>query len=141
MSTICAEIARSWIGTPYVDQASIKGVGTDCLGLVRGVWRERYGQEPEPVPHYTNDWGEVGGQEPLFDAALRHMTLCPTELAGEGDVLLFRMREGSVAKHLGVLVGPFPTPRFVHAYSGHGVVESPLTLPWRRRVAAVFRFP
>ena len=31
--------ARSWIGTPYRHQASLKGVGCDCLGLVRGVGR------------------------------------------------------------------------------------------------------
>ncbi len=24
--------ARGWIGTPYRHQASLKGVGTDCLG-------------------------------------------------------------------------------------------------------------
>jgi NlpC/P60 family putative phage cell wall peptidase len=30
---------RDWIGTPYQHQASLKGVGCDCLGLVRGVWR------------------------------------------------------------------------------------------------------
>jgi len=27
---------RDWIGTPYRHQASLKGVGCDCLGLVRG---------------------------------------------------------------------------------------------------------
>ena len=36
-------IAYSWIGTPYRHQASRKGVGCDCLGLVLGVWRELYG--------------------------------------------------------------------------------------------------
>jgi cell wall-associated NlpC family hydrolase len=35
-SAIVAE-ARTWIGTPYRHQASLKGVGCDCLGLVRGV--------------------------------------------------------------------------------------------------------
>ena len=34
------EAATGWIGTPYRHQASQKGVGCDCLGLVRGVWRE-----------------------------------------------------------------------------------------------------
>ena len=29
----------------------------------------------------------------------------------------------------------------IHAYSGHGVVESPLTPAWARRIAGVFRFP
>ena len=31
--------ARGWVGTPYRHQASLKGIGADCLGLVRGVWR------------------------------------------------------------------------------------------------------
>lgn len=33
-------VARSWLGTPYQDQASLKGVGRDCLGLAPDVWRE-----------------------------------------------------------------------------------------------------
>ncbi len=32
--------ARGWIGTPYIHQASLKDIGCDCLGLLRGVWRE-----------------------------------------------------------------------------------------------------
>jgi cell wall-associated NlpC family hydrolase len=31
--------AMTWLGTPYRHQGSRKGVGCDCLGLVRGVWR------------------------------------------------------------------------------------------------------
>ena len=42
--------ARSWIGTPYQHQASAKGAGCDCLGLVRGVWRALWGDEPEIAP-------------------------------------------------------------------------------------------
>ncbi|MDP5336766.1 MAG: peptidase, partial [Paracoccaceae bacterium] len=57
-----------------------------------------------------------------------------------GDVLLFRMREGSVAKHLGILARAGTAPAFIHAYSGHGVVESALGLPWQRRIAARFAF-
>ena len=48
--------ARGWIGTPYHHQASARGVGTDCLGLLRGVWRELHGHEPEPPPPYARDW-------------------------------------------------------------------------------------
>jgi len=50
--------ARRWIGTPYRHQASLRGAGCDCLGLVRGVWRDVYGGEPEPVPAYSPDGGE-----------------------------------------------------------------------------------
>src|SRR5688572_25297534 len=55
--------ARDWIGTPYRHQASLKGVGCDCLGLVRGVWREHYGAEPEAPPPYRADWAETGAVE------------------------------------------------------------------------------
>jgi NlpC/P60 family putative phage cell wall peptidase len=55
--------ARGWIGTPYMHQASLKGVGCDCLGLVRGVWREVLGAEPEQAPPYSATWAEAGRRE------------------------------------------------------------------------------
>ena len=131
--------ARAWIGTPYYHQAATRGAGADCLGLIRGVWRALYGAEPEPVPAYSMDWSEPQGEERLWAAALRH--LVPVERAEPGDVLLFRMRAGSVAKHLGILSEAGAHPRFVHAYSGRGVIESSLSAPWARRVVARFSFP
>lgn len=133
--------ARLWIGTPYMHQMAVRGAGCDCLGLVRGVWRELYGGEPEPVPAYTHDWSEPQRDEVLWRAATRHLLGKPTEFAAPGDLLLFRMREQSVAKHLGIQVSTGDEPRFVHAYSGHGVVESPFSRPWSRRVVARFAFP
>ena len=50
-------VARSWLGTPYHDQASLRGVGCDCLGLARGVWRQVVGPEPFLIPAYSRDWG------------------------------------------------------------------------------------
>ena len=83
------------IGTPYVHQASVRGAGADCLGLVRGVWREILGEEPEVPPPYTADWGETGREELLMAAGLRHMAQVTGGWA-EGQVLLFRMREGEI---------------------------------------------
>src|SRR5690348_8306068 len=65
-------IARQWIGTPYVHQASLKGVGCDCLGLLRGTWRELTGAEPEETPPYSPDWAEATGAESLYMALARH---------------------------------------------------------------------
>ena len=133
--------ARLWIGTPYLHQASVRGAGTDCLGLIRGVWRAVLGAEPEAVPAYTADWSEPSRREDLLEAGGRWLRAKPVARMVPGDVLLFRMRDGSVAKHLGILSAPAPQAAFVHAYTGHGVVESPLSDPWVRRIAACFAFP
>ncbi len=134
-------IARSWIGTPYVHQASAKGAGADCLGLLRGVWRELFGAEPEAVPAYSPDWSEPQRIEALWAAAARHLVEKPLTQIVPGDVILFRMRAGSVAKHLGIVGRTGASASFIHSYSGHGVLESALTAPWRRRIVAAFEFP
>ncbi|WP_299659951.1 peptidase [uncultured Ruegeria sp.] len=132
--------ARRWLGTPYVHQASVLGAGADCLGLLRGVWRGVMGHEPEAVPVYSMDWSEPQGEERMWAAARRHLIEKSPEDMTLGDVLLFRMRDAAVAKHLGIVSTTDPL-RFIHAYSGHGVVENTLSEPWRRRVVACFEFP
>lgn len=136
-----AAAARGWIGTPYLHQASCKGAGTDCLGLLRGVWREVLGAEPERPPAYSMDWSEPARIEALWAAARRHLLGKDLESEAPGDVLLFRMRDGAVAKHLGIAGRVGSDASFIHAYSSHAVVESPLSLPWRRRIVARFTFP
>ncbi len=131
--------ARGWVGTPYHHQGSVKGVGCDCLGLVRGVFRELYEAEPEAVPAYTRDWAEARGAETLLDAAGRHLT----QKAGlheslPGDVLVFRLNERSMAKHAGIMVSD---TSMVHAQENAGCVEVSVGRWWRRRVAGVFQFP
>ncbi|SDD76604.1 NlpC/P60 family protein [Ruegeria marina] len=134
-------VARQWLGTPYRHQCSVQGAGSDCLGLIRGVWRELNGSEPEAVPAYSMDWSEPQGEERLWAAARQHLREVSGGAVAAGDVLLFRMRLGSVAKHLGIVSEMGACPRFIHAYSGHGVVESALSAPWMRRVVARFEFP
>ncbi|MEZ5888569.1 MAG: peptidase [Paracoccaceae bacterium] len=142
VSELAVRAARNWIGTPYRHQASTRGAGADCLGLIRGIWRELFGQEPELPPAYSADWSEPGGEELLWAAALRH--LLPVASGADlssGQVALFRMRDGGVAKHLGLVCLGSDGPSFIHAYSGHAVVESPLSAPWARRIVARFTFP
>jgi NlpC/P60 family putative phage cell wall peptidase len=130
--------ALDWIGTPYRHQASLKGVGCDCLGLVRGVWRAVVGPEPEPPPPYTPDWAEAGGKDALIEAAARHLLPLAPGAAEPGDVLVFRWRPGVPAKHLGILVDP---GRFVHAHEHAAVAPAPFAGWWRSHLAGAFRFP
>ena len=59
------QTARGWIWTRWQHQASVRGVGTDCIGLIAGVARElglkeaaefysigelhTYGRQPDPT--------------------------------------------------------------------------------------------
>src|SRR5712691_1929826 len=117
---------RQWIGTPYRHQASLKGVGCDCLGLVRGVWRELIGEEPERAPPYAPDWAEAASGEPLADAAARHLVAIDRDAFQEGDVLLFRWRANLPAKHAAIVTA---SDRIVHAHDGAAVAEVALA-PW-----------
>ena len=130
--------ARSWLGTPYHDQASLRGVGCDCLGLARGVWRDLVGAEPQPIPPYSRDWGETGVREVLAEGARGMMIEIATAEIGPGALVLFRMAPRAIAKHVGILTAP---DRFIHAYDRLGVIEEALTTAWSRRIAFAFRFP
>ena len=130
--------ARRWIGTPYHHQASLCGIGTDCLGLVRGVWRELYGADAEAPPAYSRDWAEASGREAMLEAAARRLVPVPIALIGTGDVAVFQLRAGLVAKHAAIMTGP---STMVHAMEGAPVSEVPLTGWWRRRIAGAFQFP
>lgn len=132
--------ARTWIGTPYRHQASLKGVGCDCLGLLRGVWRGVLGDEPEAPPPYAAGWAEAAdGADPLVEAARRHLLAIGRDAEpGSGDVLLFAFRAHLPAKHCAVATG---AGTMIHAHDGAVVTEVAITPWWRRHLAHVFRFP
>ena len=130
--------ARLWLGTPYHDQASLRGVGCDCLGLARGVWRDLVGAEPQAIPPYSRDWGETGVREVLAEGARAMMIEIPLAQIGPSTLVLFRMAPRAIAKHVGILTAP---DRFIHAYDRLGVIEEALTTIWRRRIAFAFHFP
>ena len=130
--------ARAWIGTPYRHQASLKGIGCDCLGLVRGIWRAVLGNEPAIVPPYSRDWAEAAGEETLAEAARAHLVEIAPAAFAPGDVLLFRYAPHHPAKHAAVATAP---TRMVHAHDGAAVAEVAIVPWWRRRLVYAFRFP
>jgi NlpC/P60 family putative phage cell wall peptidase len=128
---------REWVGTPYRHQAATRGGGCDCLGLLRGVWRSLYGDEPMAVPNYRADWRD-GRHADELQAAAEELLV---RIEGEprpGHVLLFRLGRSSTPRHCGIAVG---AGRFVHAQEGLGVIEVNLTEGWVKRVAGLYDFP
>ena len=136
--TRIVESARGWIGTPYLHQASLRAVGCDCLGLVRGVWREVLGPEPEAPGPYAADWAEASGMERLAEAGARHFKPLAASDFEAGDVILFRWREGLPAKHAAIATS---RQTMIHAHDGARVCEVRMGSLWRQRVAFAFQFP
>lgn len=133
------ELARTWLGTPYKHQASVKGAGADCLGVVRGIWRELYDSEPEVPPPYKPDWYDLLRDDLLLRKA--HQYFSPLNTLDEalpGDVLVFRMHRNMAAKHCGILVD---NGRMIHALTGKNVEEITLNHVYWNRCVGAFRFP
>lgn len=134
--------ARTWIGTPYRHQASARGAGADCLGLLRGVWRALYGAEPEIAPPYgptaIDDAFRRSGAEPLLAAARRHFIDRADADPLAGDALIFRIESDGPARHCALYAG---AGRIIHAYAGRTVLEGAYGRWWRARRAGLFAFP
>lgn len=129
--------ARAWLGTPYRHRAATLGAGCDCLGLLRGVWRTLYGDEPIELPTYRADWRDQRHADALWNAA-QELLIAADGLPASGQVALFRLHRTRLPKHCGILVA---SDRFIHAQEGLGVVEANLSEGWRRRLFARFEFP
>lgn len=138
IKTQAVEQARSWIGTPYRHQARTKRAGCDCLGLVRGVYRHLYGDEPVSPPPYSADWAERGHEDTLLLAAQTWLVEIDRSKAEVGDVLVFRFAAGRLAKHCAIISGP---GHMIHAWQGQCVCETPIGPGWQRRIAGAFSFP
>ena len=132
-------IARQWIGTPYIHQASVKGAGCDCLGLLRGVWREMGRAEPEAVPNYSPDWAEARGEETLYMALKRHFAEIDRAHIAPGDIALFRMAARGPAKHCGIVGERDGSLTLIHARQNKRVSEEAFSPFWKKKLAFAFR--
>jgi NlpC/P60 family putative phage cell wall peptidase len=133
---ILAEAVR-WIGTPYCHQASRRGVGADCLGLIVGIWNA-LATTPLDLPrHDQRSWAQHADGEPLLDGLRQFLIEKPAATAEPGNVLALRWRSHWPASHLAVLMDD---GTIVNAYEGGRVVRSNLA-PWASHVAACFAFP
>lgn len=113
--------------------------GCDCLGLLRGVWRELHGEEPEDPPPYSPDWAEATGRETLYMALARHLREIDRAALAPGDVAVFRMARSGPAKHCGIIAQRDGAPTLIHARQNRRVSEEPFSPFWRAKLAYAFR--
>lgn len=132
------KIARGWIGTRYHHQASLKGVGCDCIGLVRGVYEEYFGIKINNIPNYSRDWGDCDGNEMLIKQGCVYFNEINKDEIQPGDIVALRWIKYSVAKHVAIVSFD---GKMIHAYNGHPVFEVNLSDWWKRKIAYAYCFP
>lgn len=132
--------ARTWLGTPYVHQASLKAKGCDCIGLVRGVAREVGFKDPFKTGEARKFAGY--GRQPkaadLIEACLLYLQPIPKPTATLGDILLLRYEKDP--QHF-ALISRLDPMHIIHAFTPERrVVENPLSGKWPMRVMMAFRY-
>jgi NlpC/P60 family putative phage cell wall peptidase len=112
--------ARSWVGTPFHWEASVKGVGCDCKGLIAGVAREIGRPEGDALEAHARAYSRridarelKSGLQRLFDR---------TDTPHAGDILLLHV--AGKAQHMAIYAGD---GRMIHTARGlNKVTEVPV---------------
>lgn len=105
--------AKEWRGTPFRWQASQKGVGCDCKGLLWGVARELGFPEAESLYAKVSDYSPT---RPVPSALLKEGFASIFDRVSEpqiGDVLLLKV--GGRASHIAIVSDE---GRAIHAQIG-----------------------
>jgi NlpC/P60 family putative phage cell wall peptidase len=123
--------AKEWIDTPFHHQASVKGVGTDCGGLVRGVYN-RLGVE---TPNCPVDYARTPSNDRLRQIILNYAVR--TSTPKPGDIILFVLLKEP--QHVGILTD---RNTVIHAYEpNRKVIEHRLDDKWKRRIESYYTYP
>lgn len=109
------EVARSYLGTPYVHMGRRRGAGVDCLTLLADVYPEAGIVPYVAVPYYPKDWMHHRSAELYMQGLLRYMREIPGPPL-PGDVVLWRF--GRCFSHGAIVV---EWPHIIHAFAGRCV--------------------
>lgn len=137
--------ARAWIGTRFHHQASQKGIGCDCIGLVRGVGIACgiYPADFLSLPEVQQFKGYplLPSNRQLEKGCEMFATRIEIADAKPGDFVL--MRFNGEPQHLAIL-GDYKGGALsvIHAYAGaRRVVEHRIDNVWAARIVAAYAFP
>lgn len=127
-AAIIAE-AIIWKGTKFHDNASVKGVGCDCIGFLAGVFRTLIGTID--IPYYSKDW-HLHRTEELYllgDHGNPGLLGYCEEVAGPperaplpGDVVMFKF--GNCFAHGAIVLA---WPKIIHSFAQRPVGTDDVT--------------
>jgi len=127
--------AREWIGTPWNHQQRLKGIATDCAGIVIGVAKTLTGFDDSGIPAYSRQSSNYS----LIRFCDAHMQRADGPALGRVAVMRFK----DEPQHMGIF-GDYPLGglSLIHSYvQSRKVVEHRFDDEWSARVLAVYIIP
>lgn len=112
--------AISWLRTPWIHHARVKGAGVDCGMFLAEVYPAAGVTAPIDPGEYPNDWHQHQEEQRYLRIVetYAHRIDTPPQ---PGDIALFSW--GRCISHGGIVV---EYPRIIHSFAGHGVVYGDL---------------
>ena len=119
---------HTWEGTPFHHAGRVKGVGTDCVGIVIGA-ANALGVS---IPEYANYSRQVSSDALIAETAKYMHRVCTL---GHGTILILRVRHR--AQHMAVYDATRNT--IIHAFEQVGlVVENTFKRPFSNNVHSMW---
>lgn len=129
---------ESWVGTPFLHGASVKGVGVDCVHLVAELMKFAGVVESYEFGYYPLDWSQHHDRSLLIEnieKTQRFVRIAAEQPSRFGDVVMFQV--GRCVHHCGVMVSPVV---FVHVLSRARVCYGRLDdATWSKRLDSFYR--
>lgn len=138
-----AAAARSWLGTPHVNQARVKGIGVDCGMLLIGALEDAglIDKGAIKIDPYSNEWHLHHSEEWFLSYVKKYcIPVTETDMA-IGDFLMYQF--GRCVSHGGIYIGD---NQIIHAVIDQGVILSDLNdvmfldAHGRSRLRGIYRF-
>lgn len=138
------ELARSWVGTPFVHQGRVPGVMLDCAGVIICIARARGLVPPDwDLANYA----QTPDKTSIVDACDLYLARIEIRDAQPNDALVIAWDRWP--QHLGILgtYAPLRTERtLIHAFARDGerkpvLREHRLTSDLWRKVVRAYRWP
>lgn len=140
-----AEAAMKWLGTPYQNNAMVKGIGVDCSYLLVAALIESgvMAKDRLNIEDYSNEWHLHHSEEKY----LKYVKQVADEVNLEddvirvGDFVLFQY--GRCISHGAIYIG---NGLLIHAFVDYGVILSSIDdvifydKKGRSRLRAVYRY-
>lgn len=82
------EVARSFLNTPYKNNAALKGIGVDCATLLAMVYSEAGVRPPIQIGDYSSQW-HLHSEDPLYEKAILAQGFREISAGGIGDIALY----------------------------------------------------